>query len=199
MVRPMRRVKWWKNFRSHSYTNRNAVHPPHVIVACMPRAVKLLRTLMPTRCPHGAGYERLSLHSLILKSSWSRAESWAIAQRPSPNVFIRGTFLIVSKNMRVIRVSRSRLPAIWRCDVLLPWRLVDGMKKAGYGRAIDVAANRAGAHPGTHEIGFDSSADTIVLRHTARSREAFARGALKAAQWIVGKKGFYEFSEILFQ
>jgi len=77
--------------------------------------------------------------------------------------------------------------------------LVDGMKKAGYGRAIDVAANRAGGHPGTHEIGFDSSADTIVLRHTARSREGFARGALKAAQWIVGKKGFYEFSEILFQ
>jgi 4-hydroxy-tetrahydrodipicolinate reductase len=78
-------------------------------------------------------------------------------------------------------------------------KLVDGMKKAGYGRDIDVAANRAGAHPGTHEIGFDSSADTIVLRHVARSREGFARGALKAAQWIVGKKGFYEFSEILFQ
>jgi 4-hydroxy-tetrahydrodipicolinate reductase len=35
------------------------------------------------------------------------------------------------------------------------------------------------------------------LRHTARSREGFARGALKAAQWVVGKKGFYEFGEIL--
>ena len=53
--------------------------------------------------------------------------------------------------------------------------------------------------PGTHEIGFDSAADTITLRHTARSREGFARGALQAAQWIVGKKGFYEFSEILFR
>ena len=72
------------------------------------------------------------------------------------------------------------------------------MKKAGYGRAIDVSSNRAGAHPGAHEIGFDSTADTITLRHSARSREGFARGALKAAQWIVGKKGFYEFSEILF-
>jgi 4-hydroxy-tetrahydrodipicolinate reductase len=78
-------------------------------------------------------------------------------------------------------------------------KLVDEMKKAGYSRAIDVSSNRAGAHPGTHEIGFDSAADTITLRHTARSREGFARGALKAAQWIVGKKGFHEFADIVFR
>jgi 4-hydroxy-tetrahydrodipicolinate reductase len=73
-------------------------------------------------------------------------------------------------------------------------KLVDEMKKAGYSRTIDVGSNRAGAHPGTHEIGFDSAADTITLRHTARSREGFARGALKAAQWVIGKRGFYEWS-----
>ncbi len=78
-------------------------------------------------------------------------------------------------------------------------KLVDDMKKAGYDRNIDVSSNRAGAHPGTHEIGFDSAADTITLKHAARSREGFARGALKAAQWIAGKKGFYEFSDILFR
>jgi len=77
-------------------------------------------------------------------------------------------------------------------------KLVEEMKKSGYERRIDVSSNRAGAHPGTHEIGFDSAADTIVLRHTARSREGFAHGALKAAQWVVGKKGFYEFGEIVF-
>ena len=77
-------------------------------------------------------------------------------------------------------------------------KLVDQMKKSGYAREISVGSNRAGAIPGTHEIGFDSSADTITLRHTARNREGFARGALKAAQWIAGKKGFYEFSEIAF-
>lgn len=77
-------------------------------------------------------------------------------------------------------------------------KLVDEMKNAGYARNIDVGANRAGTIPGTHEIGFDSGADTITLRHTARSREGFARGALKAAQWITDKKGFYEFSEIEF-
>ena len=75
--------------------------------------------------------------------------------------------------------------------------LVNEMKAAGYQRNIDTSSNRAGSHPGTHEIGFDSAADTITLRHTARSREGFARGALKAAQWIPGKKGVFEFKEIL--
>jgi len=77
-------------------------------------------------------------------------------------------------------------------------KLVEQMKKAGYSRPIDVGANRAGMVPGTHEIGFDSAADTITLRHVARSREGFALGALKAAQWVVGKKGFYEFGDIVF-
>jgi 4-hydroxy-tetrahydrodipicolinate reductase len=77
-------------------------------------------------------------------------------------------------------------------------KLSDEMKKAGFERRVDVSSNRAGAHPGTHEIGFDSAADTITLRHSARNREGFARGALRAAQWLIGKKGFYEFSEILF-
>jgi len=77
-------------------------------------------------------------------------------------------------------------------------KLVEHMKAAGFVRPIDTSSSRAGAHPGTHEIGFDSAADTITLRHTARSREGFARGALKAAQWIIGRKGFFEFSDVLF-
>jgi 4-hydroxy-tetrahydrodipicolinate reductase len=77
-------------------------------------------------------------------------------------------------------------------------KLVEEMKAAGYQRDIDVSSNRAGRHPGTHEIGFDSAADTITLRHEARSREGFARGALKAAQWIVGKQGVFEFGDVLF-
>src|SRR5208283_3683096 len=67
--------------------------------------------------------------------------------------------------------------------------LVGAMKQAGYSRNIDVSSSRAGKHPGTHEIGFDSSADTITLRHTARSREGFALGALKSARWIIGRRG----------
>jgi 4-hydroxy-tetrahydrodipicolinate reductase len=77
-------------------------------------------------------------------------------------------------------------------------KLIDEMRTAGYTRNVDVASNRAGAIAGTHEIGFDSAADTITLRHTARSREGFAMGAIKAAEWVAGKKGFHEFADILF-
>jgi 4-hydroxy-tetrahydrodipicolinate reductase len=77
-------------------------------------------------------------------------------------------------------------------------KLVDEMRNAGYERRVDVASNRAGVIAGTHEIGFDCAADTITLRHTARSREGFAAGAVKAAEWVAGKKGFHEFADILF-
>lgn len=76
--------------------------------------------------------------------------------------------------------------------------LVRTMEQSGYTRKIDIASNRAGKHPGTHEIGFDSQADTITLRHAARSREGFARGALKAAQWVIGRQGVYTFEDVLF-
>jgi 4-hydroxy-tetrahydrodipicolinate reductase len=75
--------------------------------------------------------------------------------------------------------------------------LVERMKKAGYNKPIDTGSNRAGAHPGTHEVGFDSHADTITIRHIARSREGFARGALRAARWIAGKRGFFDFRDIV--
>jgi 4-hydroxy-tetrahydrodipicolinate reductase len=74
--------------------------------------------------------------------------------------------------------------------------LVRLMEDSGYQRGIDVAANRVGHMPGTHEIGFDSEADTIRVEHTARSRVGFARGALRAARWVVGRQGLYEFSTI---
>lgn len=65
------------------------------------------------------------------------------------------------------------------------------------GREIPVASVRAGYVPGTHELGFDSEADTVLLRHTARSRQGFAEGALHAARWVVGKKGLFSFADVL--
>ncbi len=64
-------------------------------------------------------------------------------------------------------------------------------------REVPVSSARAGYIPGTHELGFDSEADTVILRHTARSRQGFAEGALYAARWVVGKKGLFNFGEIL--
>lgn len=76
-------------------------------------------------------------------------------------------------------------------------KLAEEMRQAGFAGPLTLSSNRAGAHPGTHEIGFDSVADTITLRHTARSREGFARGALQAAGWIGGKQGVFEFRRIV--
>jgi len=65
------------------------------------------------------------------------------------------------------------------------------------GKPFSVSSTRAGNIPGTHRVGFDGPADQILLEHTARSREGFAAGALMAAEWIVGKKGFYDFSDVI--
>lgn len=62
---------------------------------------------------------------------------------------------------------------------------------------FSVAATRAGAIPGTHTVGFDAAPDTIELTHTARSREGFASGAILAAEWIAGRRGFYEFADVM--
>ena len=126
---------------------------------------------------------------------------------PNFSIGMQAFFRIVAEAARLM--SNEQLYESWAWEIhhsakkdapsgtLL--KLVEEMKSAGYHHRIDVASNRAGSIPGTHEIGFDSSADTITLRHTARSREGFARGALKAAQWVIGKQGFFEFADILFK
>lgn len=62
---------------------------------------------------------------------------------------------------------------------------------------IPISSTRAGHIPGTHRVGLDSAADQIMLTHLARSREGFAAGALMAARWVIGRKGVYEFSEVI--
>jgi 4-hydroxy-tetrahydrodipicolinate reductase len=71
------------------------------------------------------------------------------------------------------------------------------MEHAGYRTGIDVASSRAGAIPGTHTVGFDSAADTITLTHTARDRSMFARGALEAARWVHGRRGWFSMKDVL--
>ncbi len=125
---------------------------------------------------------------------------------PNYSVGVNAFFRIVTEAARLLETEPEYEAWAWEIHhsakkdapsgTLL--KLVEDMKHAGYSRPVSVGSNRAGAIAGTHEIGFDSPADTITLRHTARSREGFALGAVKAAEWIKGKQGFYEFSEILF-
>ena len=71
------------------------------------------------------------------------------------------------------------------------------MAAAGYDRPVDVAATRAGSIPGTHTIGFDGPSETITLTHAVRDRGTFARGALVAAQWVRGRRGWYTMHDVL--
>ena len=75
--------------------------------------------------------------------------------------------------------------------------LRDTMVDASYGRPIDMSSTRAGAIPGIHTIGFDGPSDTIELTHTARDRRGFAAGALLAARWIQGRRGWYTMADVL--
>jgi 4-hydroxy-tetrahydrodipicolinate reductase len=72
-----------------------------------------------------------------------------------------------------------------------------GMEQAGFARPIDVSAIRAGFIPGTHTVGFDGPAETVTLTHTARDRSGFARGALTAARWVVGRRGWFTMKDVL--
>ncbi len=71
------------------------------------------------------------------------------------------------------------------------------MKEHAFNRPIDVSSTRAGSIPGTHTIGFDAPGETVTLTHTARDRSGFARGALEAARWVHGRKGWFTMKDVL--
>jgi 4-hydroxy-tetrahydrodipicolinate reductase len=71
------------------------------------------------------------------------------------------------------------------------------MRQQGYEQPIDVSSTRAGSIPGTHTIGFDAAAETITLTHTTRDRTVFARGALQAAAWLRGRRGWFTMRDVL--
>ena len=71
------------------------------------------------------------------------------------------------------------------------------MEHSGYARTIDMASTRVGAAPGTHTVGFDGPSETITLTHTTRDRATFARGALAAARWVQGRRGWFSMRDVL--
>jgi len=63
-------------------------------------------------------------------------------------------------------------------------------------KQLEITSFREGDVVGMHEVVLNSSNDTIYLCHDAKSRRGFAEGAVRAAEWLVGKKGFFEFRDI---
>lgn len=64
-------------------------------------------------------------------------------------------------------------------------------------RPDTIASIRCGSIPGEHQVIFDNPENNITLTHTSRNRNAFAQGAVEAAEWLVGKKGWYSLDDIL--
>ncbi|MGA2966384.1 MAG: dihydrodipicolinate reductase C-terminal domain-containing protein [Terriglobales bacterium] len=64
------------------------------------------------------------------------------------------------------------------------------------GREIEIVSFREGDAVGMHEVVFNSSGDRIYLCHDAKSRQGFAEGAVRVAEWLAGKTGFYEFRNV---
>ena len=75
--------------------------------------------------------------------------------------------------------------------------LQHAVESQGWPRAVDVAATRAGFIPGTHVVGFDGPAETVTLTHTVRDRATFAHGALAAARWVQGRRGWFSMRDVL--
>ena len=75
--------------------------------------------------------------------------------------------------------------------------LFDAMRLAGYSRSIDVSSTRAGHIPGTHVVGFDGPSETVTLTHTVRDRAVFAHGALEAAKWLNGRRGWFSMRDMI--
>jgi 4-hydroxy-tetrahydrodipicolinate reductase len=71
------------------------------------------------------------------------------------------------------------------------------MREAGYPRTIDVSSTRAGSIPGTHVVGFDGLADSVTLTHEVRDRAVFAHGAVEAARWLVGRRGWFTMNDFV--
>ena len=61
---------------------------------------------------------------------------------------------------------------------------------------LEITSFREGEVVGMHEVVFDSTNDNIYLCHDAKSRRGFADGAIRAAEWLAGKRGFYEFKDV---
>jgi len=60
-----------------------------------------------------------------------------------------------------------------------------------------ITSKRIGKVPGTHTVAYDSIVDSIEIKHTAHNREGFALGAVKAAEWIIGKSGVFSMRDVL--
>jgi len=89
-----------------------------------------------------------------------------------------------------ITLARDLLEAL---DRKLQWEL----NQASEPSSLKISAIRENEVPGTHTITYDSAVDSIAIRHSAKNRTGLAQGAVLAAEFLLGKKGYYTMSDLL--
>lgn len=149
---------------------------------------------------------------VIGTTGWQAAESALRAELASapigviaaPNFAIGvNLFLVIAERSAQMLVQRGFAPWIHEAHHSAKKDAPSGTALAlqravePAGAAVDVSSTRAGYIPGTHTVGFDAAAESITLTHVARDRTAFARGALTAAHWIRGRRGWFTMKDLL--
>lgn len=85
--------------------------------------------------------------------------------------------------------------------IIKNYQLLDSWKLEEDGQAntnqLAISHERVGQVPGTHEVSYESEIDRISLNHEAKNRKGFASGAILAAEWLLGKKGFFNMKDVL--
>ena len=76
------------------------------------------------------------------------------------------------------------------------WKEIEA-KGAFQENELPIYAEREGEVPGYHEVIYESNIDTISISHEAKGREGFAQGAIKAAEWLMDKKGIFTMNDML--
>ncbi len=75
-------------------------------------------------------------------------------------------------------------------------RVIQEASGMGADAGLEITSFREGDVVGMHEVVLESSVDRIYLCHDAKSRRGFAEGAVRTAEWLAGKKGFYAFKDV---
>ncbi len=165
---------------------------------------------VPLNAPRLAG---LGMSLVIGTTGWQAAEAQVRAATndfpvgiiAAPNFAIGvAAFAAISERAAALLVRRGFAPWIHEAhhgakkDAPSGTALaLQSIVEAAGGQPVNVSSTRAGQIPGTHVVGFEGGAESITLTHTARDRTPFARGALEAARWIHGRRGWFTVKDML--
>jgi 4-hydroxy-tetrahydrodipicolinate reductase len=110
-----------------------------------------------------------------------------------------GTAITLAKDVaeRLDRKSDWQLLSVTRTDPETGCKTVENAETKRDNHKVAITSERLGEEAGTHEVVYDSAVDTLSIRHSAKNRQGLALGAVLAAEFMSGKKGYYTMQDLL--